>query len=159
MTLPDSLLGELGLRVGWGHVDAPFVLHHLDVGLIKTKHQIKSRLMEKDDRLPEPSEKDSVLIRVEVAYATPERQLILPLDVPEGITVYEAAERSNIIKHFPEIVLEQASMGVFGKLEKNPKQRVLRHQERVEIYRPLLIDPKEVRKRRAAQAREPKAPG
>lgn len=101
-----------------------------------------------------PTGQGQTSMDVEVAYATPEKQLILPLQVREGTTMFEAAELSGITKHFPEITLEQASMGVFGKLEKNPKARVLKHQERVEIYRPLLVDPKEIRKRRAEQARK-----
>ncbi|MEJ2682000.1 MAG: RnfH family protein [Gammaproteobacteria bacterium] len=92
-------------------------------------------------------------ISVEVAYATPEKQLILSLCVPCGTSMYEAVERSEIREHFPEIDLEKVDMGIFGKLEKNPKSRVLKPLDRVEIYRPLLIDPKAVRKKRAEEAK------
>lgn len=94
------------------------------------------------------------VIVVEVAYAKPDKQMILTLEVPLGTAMFEAAERSNIVSHFPEIDLEAVNMGIFGKLEKHPKKRVLKPKERVEIYRPLLVDPKEVRKRRAEQARQ-----
>ena len=92
-------------------------------------------------------------ITVEVAYATPQKQLIVSLSVPQGTTAYEAAERSDITSHFPEIDLATVDMGVFGKLEKNPKTRVLNSQDRVEIYRPLLIDPKAARKKRAGETK------
>lgn len=92
------------------------------------------------------------LLSVEVAYALPERQWVIALKVPEGTTVYEAAVRSRIVEAAPGLDLESAGMGVFGKVEKSPKTRVLADGERVEIYRPLLNDPKEARKARAAKA-------
>ena len=88
-------------------------------------------------------------VQVEVAYATPEKQLILPLDVPEGTTVYEAAAQSGIDREFPEIDLEKADMGIFGKVVKDPRAHELRAGDRVEIYRPLKIDPKQARANRA----------
>jgi len=94
------------------------------------------------------------LIKVEVAYATPEKQRIIALDVEEGTTVYQAAEKSGIRDEFPEIVLEDAKMGIFGKAVRSPKDEVLREMDRVEIYRPLIIDPKVARANRAAKAAE-----
>ena len=94
------------------------------------------------------------LIKVEVAYATPHKQKILTLDVEEGTTVYQAAERSGIVDEFPEIILEEAKMGLFGKAVRNPKDEVLKPLDRVEIYRPLIIDPKVARANRAAKAAE-----
>jgi len=90
------------------------------------------------------------LIKVEVAYALPNRQLAIPLQVKKGTTVYEAAVQSGIADKFDDLDLETAAMGVFGKAERKPKERVLEDGERVEIYRPLIADPKEVRKKRAA---------
>ncbi len=87
-------------------------------------------------------------IRVEVAYARPERQLILPVDVPAGTTAMEAVRLSGIEEEFPEIDLAKNRMGVFGKLCK--PDRTLNAGDRVEIYRPLIADPKAVRKERAA---------
>ena len=97
------------------------------------------------------------LIQVEVAYALPEKQMIIPLSVPVGSSLFEAAVKSKIVEHFTGLDLETATMGVFAKIEKNPKSRVIQAGERVEIYRPLLNDPKEARKARAAKAKEDKS--
>lgn len=91
-------------------------------------------------------------IAVEVVYATPEKQKLLRLSVPYGTTMREAAERSGIASLFPGLELASAPMGVYGKAVPKPEQRVLEEGERVEIYRPLIADPKEVRKQRAAKA-------
>jgi putative ubiquitin-RnfH superfamily antitoxin RatB of RatAB toxin-antitoxin module len=88
------------------------------------------------------------LISVEVAYARPDKQLILPVQVAEGSTAAEAVAHSGIREHFPEIELENLKLGIFGKLTKTTT--ALRAGDRVEIYRPLIADPKEVRRRRAA---------
>ena len=93
-------------------------------------------------------------IKVEVAYATPEKQKILALDVDEGSTVYQAAEQSGIVAEFPEIILAEAKMGIFGKAVRSPQEEVIREGDRVEIYRPLIIDPKVARANRAAKAAE-----
>lgn len=93
------------------------------------------------------------LINVEVAYALPDRQLIVHLQVRKGTTAYDAAVASGIAGKFRGVDLETAVMGVFGKTEKKPRERQLADGERVEIYRPLLADPKEVRKKRAAEAK------
>ena len=93
------------------------------------------------------------MIQVEVAYALPDRQELISLAVPKGTSVYDAAVQSKIVDKFPDLELESASMGIFGKGEKKPKERILEAGERVEIYRPLIADPKEVRKRRAAEAK------
>ena len=88
-------------------------------------------------------------IRVEVAFALPEKQKLISLEVPEGTTMREAAELSGIAAHFDGLHLDRMPMGIFGKAEGNPGKRVLREGERVEIYRPLIADPKETRKARA----------
>lgn len=93
-------------------------------------------------------------ITVEVAYATPEKQKILAFEVEEGTTVFQAAELSGIVKEFPEIVLADAKMGIFGKGVRNPQDEVLRADDRIEIYRPLIIDPKVARANRAAKTAE-----
>ncbi len=91
------------------------------------------------------------LIRVEVAYARPDEQAIIPVEVPEGATLEQAIVQSRIQERFPEIQLNTAKVGVFGKLGK--LSATVRAGDRVEIYRPLLADPKEVRKRRAAEGK------
>ncbi|UCC13772.1 MAG: RnfH family protein [Gammaproteobacteria bacterium] len=87
---------------------------------------------------------NSDFLVVEVAYATPEKQLILPVEVPAGATAAEAARLSGIEEHFPEIDLEQNRLGIFGK--KIKPDRELRAGDRVEIYRSLKADPKVVRR-------------
>ena len=86
-------------------------------------------------------------IRIEVAYARPNLQKIIELIVPVGTTVAEAIALSHITEHFPEIDLAQNKIGIFSKLTK--PDTVLRDRDRVEIYRPLSADPKEVRRKRA----------
>lgn len=97
------------------------------------------------------------LIHVEVAYARPDRQVVLDLDVPEGTTAIDAIRQSGILSIFPEIDLEKQDIGIFGKLVR--KDAVLREGDRVEIYRPLIADPKEVRRKRAAEGKRMKRGG
>ncbi len=97
-----------------------------------------------------------MVIRVEVAYALPDEQKILALDVDSGTTAYQAAELSGIADIFPAIELATAKMGIFGKVVPKPQEHVLQAGDRVEIYRPLIIDPKESRKERAAKAKAKK---
>jgi len=97
-------------------------------------------------------------IHVEVAYALPERQRIIKLEVPAGTTVIEAVTRSGIDELFDELVLgPELKLGVWGKAA--AADRALEDGERVEIYRPLLADPKEVRKARAARAKAAREEG
>ena len=98
-------------------------------------------------------------IAVEVVYALPERQKLLRLSVPRGTTAREAVERSGIAGYFPGLDLAAAPLGIFGKALAKPQERVLEDGERVEIYRPLIADPKEVRKQRAARARSEREGG
>ena len=95
---------------------------------------------------------NSAKIYVEVAYALPEQQRIIALEVNVGCTAYEAAVQSGIAKFFPGLDLDAAAMGVFGKAVK-PKAHVMQAGERVEIYRPLIADPKEARKKRAEKVK------
>lgn len=94
---------------------------------------------------------ESELIPVEVAYALPDRQALLPIRVAEGSTAAEAVGQSGILEMFPEIDLAVNRLGIFGRL--CPAERVLEAGDRVEIYRPLVADPKEVRRRLAAEGR------
>lgn len=96
-------------------------------------------------------------IMVEVAYALPHEQLIVPVKVKQGITAEQAIAASGIIKQFPEIDLAINKIGIFGKLSR--LDAPLRHLDRVEIYRPLIADPKEVRKQRAADGKAMKKGG
>ncbi|WP_256669970.1 RnfH family protein [Pseudomonas sp. OIL-1] len=96
-------------------------------------------------------------IAVEVAYALPQKQKIIGLVVPEGTSALEAARLSRMGEHFPGLDIENSAMGIFGKTVPKPAERQLKAGERVEIYRALIADPKEVRKQRAAKAKEAKA--
>jgi len=88
--------------------------------------------------------------RVEVAYAREDEQVILPVAAgEEGLTAREAIEHSGILRRFPEIDLAVNRVGVFGKLAQ--LDQVLAPGDRVEIYRPLIADPKAARKKRAAK--------
>ena len=80
------------------------------------------------------------IIKIEVAYALPEKQLILPVSVRQGTTLYEAAVQSGIAGKFEGLDLDTLAMGVFGKAERKPKERVLEEGDRVELYRPFLPD-------------------
>jgi putative ubiquitin-RnfH superfamily antitoxin RatB of RatAB toxin-antitoxin module len=96
-------------------------------------------------------------IMVEVAYALPKEQLIIPVRVPAGTTAEDAIKLSGILQKFPEIDLSANKFGIFGKLTK--PDTVLRELDRVEIYRPLIADPKEVRRQRAAEGKVMKKGG
>lgn len=97
------------------------------------------------------------VISVEVAYATLEEQRIISLEVVPGTTLRQAIEQSGILEHFSEIDLGNAKVGIFGKLKK--LDETLRAGDRVEIYRPLIADPKQVRKQRAAAGKAMKKGG
>ncbi len=86
-------------------------------------------------------------ILVEVAYALPAEQIILPIKVAAGTTAESAVKQSGILAKFPEINLAENKIGIFGKLTQ--LDTPLRDKDRVEIYRPLIADPKEVRRQRA----------
>ena len=91
------------------------------------------------------------MISVEVVYAIPQKQEIFSLNVPEGSTVRQAIEACGVLEKYPEIDLAKNKLGVFAKLTK--ADTLLRNRDRVEIYRPLIADPKEVRKQRAAEGK------
>lgn len=86
-------------------------------------------------------------MQIEVAYAKPDEQVILKLEMPEGSTLEQAIRESGVLARFPEIDLAINKVGIFGKLSK--LDAALRPGDRVEIYRPLKIDPKEIRRLRA----------
>ena len=94
---------------------------------------------------------------VEVAYALPNKQLIIPVQIAPGASVEIAIQASGILEKFPDIDLSVNQIGVFGKLAK--LETPLRHLDRVEIYRPLIADPKEVRKQRAEDGKVMKKGG
>ncbi|MDP2809651.1 MAG: RnfH family protein [Rhodocyclaceae bacterium] len=96
-------------------------------------------------------------IHIEVVYAPPERQELIRLKLPAGSTLQQAVEASGLMQRHPEIDLAKSRFGIYGKLAK--ADAALREQDRVEIYRPLIADPKEVRKQRAAEGKVMKKGG
>ncbi|MGE8361051.1 RnfH family protein [Pseudomonas sp.] len=97
------------------------------------------------------------MIAVEVAYALADRQVLVRLEVPHGTTARQAAEQSGLAAEFPGLDLANSPLGIFGKSVAKPEERVLEAGERVEVYRALIADPKEVRKQRAAKAAKARA--
>lgn len=96
-------------------------------------------------------------IGVEVAYARPDEQVVIPLRVPPGATVEEAIRRSGVLERFPEIDLARNKVGIFSKITK--LDTTLRDKDRVEIYRALIADPKDVRRKRAEDGKAMKKGG
>lgn len=90
---------------------------------------------------------DNNLISIEVAYGEPNKQKIIVLSAHEGITAKQAVERSGIVRFFPHLDLSKLEYGIFSNA--CTPETVLRAGDRVEIYRPLLCDPKEMRRQRA----------
>lgn len=85
-------------------------------------------------------------MNIGVCYAEAERQLWMRLEVPAGVSVGDAIERSGVLQRFPEIDLAKQKVGIFGKIVKleNP----VRDGDRIEIYRSIVADPKTVKRRR-----------
>ncbi|MDQ5878545.1 MAG: uncharacterized protein QG616_1762 [Pseudomonadota bacterium] len=90
-------------------------------------------------------------MKVEVIYSLPAKSELVKLDVADGTTVLQAVEASGLLEKYPEIDVKKNKFGVYAKLAK--ADAVLRERDRVEIYRPLIADPKEVRKQRAAEGK------
>lgn len=90
-------------------------------------------------------------IDVEVCYPLRDQQPVVKLKLDAGSTLQQAVEASGLLEKFPEIDLKKNKFGIYAKLSK--PDVVLRDRDRVEIYRPLIADPKEVRKQRAAEGK------
>ncbi|MEK9778775.1 MAG: RnfH family protein [Gammaproteobacteria bacterium] len=90
-------------------------------------------------------------MKIEVAYALRHKQTLLNIEVDDNASVEDAILQSNILKKYPEINLKKNKVGIFGKITSLDVK--LREKDRVEIYRPLIADPKEVRKQRAAEGK------
>ncbi|MFZ2853904.1 MAG: RnfH family protein [Rhodocyclaceae bacterium] len=88
---------------------------------------------------------------IEVVYALPQKQEVVTVRLAEGATVRQAIEASGLLQKYPEIDLAKNKLGIFAKLAK--PDAVLRDRDRVEIYRPLIADPKAVRQQRAAEGK------
>ena len=86
-------------------------------------------------------------IPIEIVYATPERQELLAMEVDRGTTAGEAVALSGLKEMFPEMVVDEKALGIFSR--KVSPDHVLQRGDRLEIYRPLIADPKESRRQRA----------
>ena len=91
------------------------------------------------------------MISIEVCYARRDQQALVNVKLPQGATLQQALEASGLLEKHPEIDLKKNKFGIFAKLSK--ADALLRDHDRVEIYRPLIADPKEVRKQRAAEGK------
>ena len=98
------------------------------------------------------SEKIYELITVEVAYALPQQQVIISIEVKAGTTALEAIQYSGLLRDYPELSLKNCRIGVFGKVVSF--DAVLQPLDRVEVYRPLIADPKQARRLRAVTKKE-----
>lgn len=88
-------------------------------------------------------------VEIEVVYGRPDKQVLLSLAVPAGSTLEESIKLSGITTHFPEIIPSDAKVGIFSRPEKLSTE--VKAGDRIEIYRSLTADPKEMRKLRAAK--------
>jgi putative ubiquitin-RnfH superfamily antitoxin RatB of RatAB toxin-antitoxin module len=95
------------------------------------------------------------LIAIEVAYADPEHQVLLAVQVAPGTTVHQAVVLSRIAERFDQVALLDCPMGIFGRRIDDPAGHVLEDGDRIELYRPLVADPMEVRRMRAAKTARP----
>lgn len=95
-------------------------------------------------------------IQVEVAAGMPDKQVVISLVVPEGTTLIDAVKRSGLAEHLPELEIDPQRLGIFGRRRRSDSE--LRDGDRVEVYRPLTADPKEVRRQLAELERTRKAP-
>ena len=96
-------------------------------------------------------------VNIELVYALPNEQILIKRSVPAGTTVAAAIRASGLLEKHPEIDLEKNKVGIFGKLSKT--DAVVREKDRIEIYRPLIADPKEVRRKRAEEGKVMKKGG
>ena len=88
----------------------------------------------------------AVMLKIEVVYGLPDKQVLKKMNVQNGCTAREAVCQSGLDEIFSELDLQTAPLGIFGKSVKD--ETLLRDKDRIEIYRPLLIDPKEARRKR-----------
>ena len=91
------------------------------------------------------------MLNIEVCYASPANQELIRLKLPAGANLQQALEASGLLDKYPDIDIKKNKFGIWNKLSK--LDSMLRNQDRVEIYRPLIADPKEVRKQRAAEGK------
>lgn len=94
------------------------------------------------------------MVKVEVVYALPDQQHIVKLQLPKGSNIEQAIEKSGLLQQHPQINLKHNQVGIFNEVK--PLEQILRNGDRVEIYRPLIANPKELRRAKAAAQRDKK---
>ena len=92
------------------------------------------------------------MVEIEVVYAAEDRQVLLAVTVPAGTSLRAAVQASGIAAQFPGLGVADCPLGIFGKVVADADAQAVQPGDRIEIYRPLLADPKEVRRLRAAKA-------
>ncbi|WLI00435.1 RnfH family protein [Pseudomonas simiae] len=92
------------------------------------------------------------MVEIEVVYAAVDHQVLLAVTVPAGTSLRAAVQASGIAAQFPGLDLADCPLGIFGKVVADAEVRSVQAGDRIELYRPLLADPKEVRRLRAAKA-------
>jgi putative ubiquitin-RnfH superfamily antitoxin RatB of RatAB toxin-antitoxin module len=90
------------------------------------------------------------MMKIEVVYALPDEQTLLSVEVPEKCSVLDGVKMSGILERYPELDSEALSVGIFSQAVRKPEDAWLNEGDRIEIYRPLIKDPKAERKKRAA---------
>lgn len=99
-----------------------------------------------------PAQPVDACITVHVAYALPDKQTVITLSVPAGCTAQQSVEKSTLLAQHPGIPWPDSKLGIFGKII--PHDTRLKEGDRIEIYRPLIIDPKASRRQRALLAKK-----
>lgn len=97
-------------------------------------------------------------IPVEVAIALPDEQIVVAMTVAVGCTAQEALTSSGLLTRLPQLAQNIVKVGIFGKVIDEPDKHVLSSGDRVEVYRALLVDPKEARRQRAGKVRRAAKP-
>ncbi|MCS4251027.1 MULTISPECIES: RnfH family protein [unclassified Pseudomonas] len=92
------------------------------------------------------------MVEIEVVYAAEDRQVLVAVAVASGTSLRAAVLASDIARAFPGLELADCPLGIFGKVVVDPDTQAVKAGDRIEIYRPLLADPKEVRRLRAVKA-------
>ena len=94
------------------------------------------------------------MIKIEVAYATVDKQTIVACEVEEGTSLLDAALQSGIDKEFTDLDIAKTPMGLYGRKVPKPAQQTVNEGDRIELYRPLLVDPKQARLNRANKTKK-----
>ena len=125
---------------------------HLAFGAVMAEEAVPATSAEVVERVAEQVTNPDGVISVQVCYATPDAQTIITLSVASPCTVNAVLRASGIVGKHPEIDLSVQSVGIFGKIKQ--LDDLVAAEDRIEIYRPLIVDPKVARARRVAKTRK-----